>query len=432
VRHFYVSVRANSPLAIRSDHAEGGAKTIQYITGTTVLGSLASAHRLLRAEQKDEFAQLFLNERMYFSHLYPASFNKSKSSGIDTSNLPVLPLPKTAQTCKRFPGFLPVPGEDTDEERHGIRDSLLDWAVFSLLDKEQSSTSKLLVPLSGHAFCTQCKRPMDSINGYYRRARSDPRQRMKAQVNTLLRTHTGINRDWGIVEEGILYNREVFEQGMPFWGEVILPDDLATTFKEFVEEADAEDIIRMGTGRTRGMGRVNIQVARETMEVVGGRARNIESFKNRLISFDKAMRKRAQEAKVTNLAPFYFAITLRSASILCDPFLRYRRTIDGAVLGELLNSSTITFSRVYQSTGVQRITGWNEVWGTPRTNDYAIEVGSTFLFACSFKPDDTLISDDTLTQALYRVEEEGIGRRRSEGFGRIYISDPFHLEGEQS
>ncbi len=59
-------------------------------------------------------------------------------------------------------------------------------------------------------------------------------------------------------------------------------------------------------------------------------------------------------------------------------------------------------------------------------NEYAIEAGSTFLFACSRELDDTLM------QALYSLEEEGIGRRRSEGFGRICISDPFHLEGEQS
>src|SRR5258708_36692025 len=92
VRHFYVSVRANSPLAIRSDHAEGGAKIIQYITGTTVLGSLASAHRRLRAEPKDVFTKLFPNEGLYFSHLYPASFTKSKSGRIDTSKLIGLPL----------------------------------------------------------------------------------------------------------------------------------------------------------------------------------------------------------------------------------------------------------------------------------------------------------------------------------------------------
>ena len=30
------------------------------------------------------------------------------------------------------------------------------------------------------------------------------------------------------------------------------------------------------------------------------------------------------------------------------------------------------------------------------------------------------------------LKKQGIGRRRAEGFGRIRISDPFHLEGEQA
>ncbi len=42
----------------------------------------------------------------------------------------------------------------TDEERHGVRDSLLDWAVFSLLDNEQSAIPTLLSPFDNHDACT--------------------------------------------------------------------------------------------------------------------------------------------------------------------------------------------------------------------------------------------------------------------------------------
>ncbi len=35
----------------------------------------------------------------------------------------------------------------------------------------------------------------------------DAQQRMKAKVETRLQTRTGINREWGVVEERILYNR---------------------------------------------------------------------------------------------------------------------------------------------------------------------------------------------------------------------------------
>lgn len=418
MKHFYLSVQALSPLAIRSDHAEGGTKTALYIPGTTVRGSFAAAHQLLRPEHKDEFAALFLEQKVYFPHLYPALFNESPSK-IHELNLPVFPLPRTAQSCKRSPGFIPLPGEK-DEKRHGIRDSLLDWGTFSLLDREEQPISVLLAPFSDNrAFCQKCDQLMDHEHGYYRCGRSNPRDRMKANVSTRLQTRTGVNRNWGIVEESILYNREVFDSDMQFWGEVILPDELASPFTNFIAEADEEDIICMGTGRTRGLGKVRV------VEIKEANSRNLTAFKNKLIRFDAAMRKQAQEAKVRNLAPFFFAITLHSPSILCDPFMRYYSTIEEFTLSDLLKHPTATFQRIYHSAGIRRVCGWNELWGTPRANDYAIETGSTFLFACSQELDDPLI------QALSTLEEEGIGNRRSEGFGRICISDPFHLEGEQ-
>ncbi len=425
MKRFYLRVTARSPLTIRSDHAEGGVKTTQYIPGATLLGSLAASHRILRPERADEFATFFLNEQVYFPHLYPAQFGMRS---FHASNLPVMPLPKTAQSCKRFSGFLPVKDEEVDDERHGVRDSLLDWAIFSLLENGLSPIPTLLSPFDGHDACTyakgkyssdSCGQVMDHISGYYRRSRSDPKQRMKTKVATRLQTRTGINREWGVVEERILYNREVFDEGMTFWGDVILPDELAKAFKEFVEEATNEDVIRIGTGRTRGLGCVQIDVrdAQESTAV---------DFADKLHTFDAALRQQARTAGVKRLDPFYFVITLQSSTILCDAFLRYQKTLDPALLPSFLGLSTYAFRLVYQSVGTQRITGWNELWGTPRPNDYAIEMGSTFLFACDQQPDE-----DSM-QVLRTREEIGIGRRCSEGFGRISISDPFHIEREQA
>ncbi len=312
MQHFYLSVRARSPLAIRSDHAADGAKTLQYIAGSTLLGSIAAAHRLLRPKpEKEEFEDLFLREKVYFPHLYPAYFENSKSR-IAESNLPIVPLPKTAQTCKRFSGFIPIPGEEADEERHGIRDSLLDRATFCLLDKEKQLIQTLPAPLSSHASCRDCGQVMDHVSGYYRRARSRSNEKMKADVKTRLQTRVGINRDWGTAEDRILYNREVFEQDMQFWGEVLLPDAFATTFQTFIEEADAEDIIRIGTGRTRGLGKVNLVVK-------SAPARNFNAFKERLTFFNTRFREQLQAAHVAKVAPFYIAITFHSATIFLTP-----------------------------------------------------------------------------------------------------------------
>jgi CRISPR-associated protein Csx10 len=441
MRHLYLLLTARSPLAIRADHAEGGAATAKYIPGATLRGSLAAAHRILRPgqDEDEEFTRFFLTEEVFFPHLYPASFAPSHM-GLAEANLPVKPLPKTARSCKRFPGFRPLKGEESYyEERHGIRDSLLDWAVFSLLDREKRPVSAVLAPLEQHQSCTSCQQALDHVEGYYRGARGDPRQRMRARSNTRLQTRTGINRDWGVVEESILYNREVFDDGMQFWGELLFPDEeplpeeerLVSRFKNFLEETklgetrrgviEKPGVLRLGTGRTRGLGCVDAKVLDIQREEKA-------HFRQRLERFNTALQTRAGNLGVQKLATFYFALTLSSATILCDPFLRYQRTLDTATLGHLLEYPAEVFTPVYQAAGIQRLTGWSDLWGTPRASDYALEMGSTFLFASSRSLED---DDGRLLDALYALEEAGLGRRCAEGFGRVCVSDPFHLEGEQ-
>lgn len=431
MKQIILAVKARSPIAVRADQAEDGSTSALYIPGTTLAGSLAAAYRLLHSERSDAFAELFLKERISFPFLYPALFKKS-ALGIDSSNLPVVPLPKTAQTCKRFPGFRPVLKEDTNEERHGIRDSLLDWAAFSLLEQSNASIPDLLDSLEQHKDC-HCKQPMDHISGYYRRDRFKPQVMMKADVHTRLQTRTGIDRTWGVVEEGVLYNRQVFDENMRFWGKVILPDELSESFCAFLEEADKEEVIRIGTGRTRGLGFIG-------MKPVEAKRPGLESFKARLEKFDAALKDRLVRAHVEKHDAFYFAIALYSPTILSDEFLRYRKTLDAATLMRLLFPDEVIskdqqksasgeqggwLKSVYRSVSVERIAGWSELWGTPRAIDYALTTGSTFLFASSRSLDDRLL------QALYRLEETGIGRRTAGGFGRICVSDPFHLEVDQ-
>lgn len=432
MKRLSLTMTALSPLAIRSDQAEGGVATTHSIPGATLLGSLAAAHLMLRPQQQDEFVRFFLMEQIYFPHLYPASFKQNR---FQRSNQPVLPLPRTAQTCKRFSGFLPLPHEQNDDERHGVRDTLLDWGAFALLDSPQAALPTLLTPSHNHEECTYkqgkysnapCGQTMDHIGGYYIRDRRERYLRGMVDTNTRLQTRTGINREWGIVEESILYNREVFDEQTRFWGEILLPDELAQDFKDFVETADVENpkyenVVRIGTGRTRGLGRVS-------MKLEDGLVSKPTDFTDKLRRFDDAMQQQTLTFGIQQRAPFYFAVTLQAPTILCDSFLRYQKTVEPTALPSLLGlpSEKYSFKRVYQSVGTQRVTGWNELWGTPRSHDYALEMGSTFLFACMQKPDDDFI------QALRAIEEQGIGRRRAEGFGRLSFSDPFHLEREQA
>ena len=423
---FSLSLMTRSPLAIRADHATGGSKTATIINGSTLLGSLAAAHRMLYADTKgDQFVELFLKGRIFYPNLYPANFNLQEKHGdeMQASHSPIYPLPETAQSCKRFDGFR----KELSDERHGVHDSLLDWVAFSL------SSEKNIDALREHARCNYlradsekgCEEVMDRFSGFYRRAAfvEPPFHRMIATVDTRLLTRTGINRDRHIVEEGILYNREVIDEEAYFWGMVTLPDELRSTFKAFVTEANDAGLIRIGTGRTRGLGQVELTIH----DIEDDEIPSFDSFQQRLTNFDAALRQRMDYPPAGEDTRFYFALTLHSPVILRDDFLRYRGTISGEILAihARLSSETLRLKQIHQVASMERITGWNELWGTPRTQEYAIATGSVFLFLATEK-----VSDDLL-EKLFALENQGIGERRAEGFGRICFSDPFHLEEDR-
>jgi len=427
MQYFSLNLETISPLAIRADHAPTRAESADYISGTALAGSLAAVYRLYYQQDSEQFEQLFLNGQVYYPDLYPATFGSEEMQ--KALNAPVYALPETAQSCKRFSGFVPLQDEDVEkDDRHGARDTLLDWAAFEVGNKASQAieVTSLLKPLQEHKYCTYpgCDKPMDHFTGYYRRSEDEKLARAEVEKRKRLQTHTGINRDTGTVQEGILYNRSVFQEHTRFWGMLKLPEHLATPLETFIGEVGLSGLVRIGTGRTRGMGRVYLSI-----EPMKAEHHSIETFKKNLKTFNDKLRKVAQQsfpAEKYNsaLKPFYFAVTLHSPVILRDSLLRYAGTLDEKTLAALLGVPEDTFELLYQAASTKRVTGWNELWGTPRMNEYAIDTGSVFLFS------STVEMNEPLCEALFKLEEEGIGERRAEGFGRLRISDPFHLEEE--
>lgn len=418
-----IRLRAIAPLSIRSDHAPDGAESAGYIPGTTFMGSLAAVHRRIYPEKKHEFERLFLRDKVLYPGLYPAIFkDKDKQNreqqAIQDSNLPIYPVPKTAQSCKRYDGFR-YPENDKNEA-HGVRDSLLDWAIFKVSNsKTRAETGiKPLEALREHKKCL-CGEVMDHFTGYYRRQRTEPHNMFAAKTHTRLQTHTGIDRDSGIVQDGILYNRQVFEEDMRFWGTVkfLGDEEIISHFEAFIEEVGRSGLVRVGTGRTRGMGKVELSAEEEEQ------ADRFGLFTKRLNALDALLHKRAEAFKVSGLdSTYFFALTLHSPLILCDDLLRYRSSIDAGILMEMLGCEVPGLQCIYQAASVRRVSGWQSLWGLPRMNEYAIETGSVFLFACASPPGEEVL------RVLFDLEERGAGKRRAEGFGRVCVSDQFHQE----
>lgn len=408
-----IGLKAVSPLSIRSNHAPDGAEAAGYISGTTFMGSLAAVYRRLYPGKKREFEQLFLHDRVFYSSLYPAIFN---DPGMQNSDQPVYPVPKTAQSCKRYDGFL-YPKND-ENEAHGVRDSLLDWTLFKICSQTayKNTENEPLAALRQHKKCS-CGEVMDHFTGYYRRQFTKPYDMIAAEVYTRLRTHTGIDRESGTVQDGILYNRQVFEEDMRFWGVMkFFDEELLSRFKDFIDDIGHTGMIRVGTGKTRGMGKVNVGYEEKQPE-------SYAQFTKRLYALDDLVHRQAEVFNVRGLHhAFFFSLTLHSPLILCDDLLRYRKSIDVPMLIELLGCQIPGLQCIYQTASIRRMTGWQEIWGLPRMNEYAIDTGSVFLFVCASPPAESVL------QALFDLEERGAGKRCAEGFGQICVSDQFHQE----
>jgi CRISPR-associated protein Csx10 len=435
-----ISLKVVSPLAVRSDHAASRTANSKYIPGNTLLGSLATIHRVLRPEQAEEFEQFFLGGQVLYSNLHPSTFKSKEIGWIEEGA--VYPVPKTAQSCKRHKGFLPVGTEDGDG--HGVRDSLVDWALFKLGESYSSlDPVKRIKALQDHKTCKVegCGEPLHHIEGYYRHYRhsvTDQQRTVQTKSDSRLQTHTGIDRESGTVREGILYNREVFEEGSKFWGEIrLLGDKDLAAFDSFLRAVKQSNLLRVGTGRTRGMGKVEVSFRAKEADAVNDRRVDFDQRTgglNKLIHDKiKAVEARAEDIKKLE-EQFFFTLTLHSPMILTDEFLRYRSRIDAEVLCELFDiayddqskpTNAYNIKSGYSNFSNRRITGWQELWGTPRTNEYAIDTGSVFLFQCDKSKREKVLD------ALFNLEELGVGNRRAEGFGRICVSDRFHMRDEQ-
>ena len=427
----YLAIRlcAQSPLSVRSDHAARGVQTTQYIPGTTLLGSLASTYKRFYPDNHEQFERLFLSGEVSFPYLYPASPKDYHADNQESINLdlPVYSAPKTAITCKRQKGFLYPKIRENDA--HGVRDTLIAWAFFQewVSDDQAKKDPAKMVPalqvLEETRKChkeigqSHCGEPTDRYEAYYRCLENG--HLYVSEIKTNRHTHTGISRLSGTIEEGILYDRQVAETGTEFWGLVKLADEkLQADLEAFLNEVNNAQVGRIGTGRTRGMGKVSF-LAEDANDLQP----DFQSFQKRLDAFDRLLHKEAARFQLAHFKPYYyFALTLHSPAIVQDELLRYRGAIDETVLTELLTVELDGLKLVYQQAGMQRITGWQELWGLPKFNEYAIEAGSVFLFKCSVAQRDTLVKE------LYRLEKEGIGKRRLEGFGRFCVSDEFHQE----
>ncbi len=403
---YIVQITDCGPLSFRAGREKATVETLSYVSGSTLLGGLASAHVALRRDP-DEFNAFFMNGGASFGNLYPASFTLGELQG---GSDPVYPLPRTAVSCKRFKGFTFDEEDPKDEAHHGVFDALIPWALFALSERADPR------PLDTLSECShpQCRESLDHFDGFYRRNPFDEREMGTAKAKRGLRTRTGINRATGTVRQGILYSREALRAGSTFWGALTVSDDQAKAFKAFVDDANEAQLLRLGNNCTRGFGRVNVQLnamnSGDTSDLL----------QKRVQTFNDALRQQAQNFDIDTAHAAYVPLTLVADAILYDRLLRCQTTITPDYLADVWGLTGVEL--IYQNSGARRVMGWNDLFRLPKPDDIAITMGSVFLLGFSDPPDGGTL------QTLLKMQDEGIGARRREGFGRLLVAHPFHWE----
>ena len=407
-------VSSESPLNFRVSRSTASFETLKYIPGTALLGAFAAAHRKTRDDQT-EFTRFFLSDEICFGNLYPANFQAIEFSNTDLkgNSFPIKPIPNTARSCKRFSGFN-FKANEGDKERHGVMDNLINWGLFALSEQ----TKIEILNARKNKNCTyadehgECAELLDAFSGFYCHG-EDITQIGKSEAKTRLLTRTGISRETGAVQEGILYNREALNEEQSVWGTMSFTDEsLYRCFRSFAQGVAKVGVLRIGNNLTRGLGKLGVPQIRKFSPD------DMESFKERTDTFNQKFHTEARTYGVNLSNQFYFPITLQSDAILLDSQLRYQMALYGDYLHRVWNIEDVEL--VYQNVGQRRVIGWNSLWGLPKAAEWAISMGSVFLFGYS------RTTDNHFYQKLYNIEQTGIGKRRAEGFGQVTVADAFH------
>lgn len=375
MKKYLLSVTNHTPLSIKQNFAADDPGSLDYISGSALQGAVTNAAAVLDPDNNELLKTLINN--VSFGYLYPS--NRDQAG---------FPLPRTALSCKRYPGF------KQNANEHGVYDSLYGWALFQAGDqKDMSSFDKLLK-------CPECQNRLDPFSGYYSIENKQP---FRITLDKHIATRTGIDRSTGCVADAILYNREYIEAGHFFSGYCVVPDNFSEQFETLLKKAFEQDLIRTGNNRTRGMGLLHLS----SLSLVQNSDPNqLESNSNKL-----AQRCNSKPGSV-------FSVTLHSPLVLTHPTGGNSLKLTAKHIEAATGLTNLTLTVSYSSR--EYLMRWDTPAGLPNFRVDAISAGSVFLYQAT----EPLSADNW--KKLAELQTEGLGSYRQQGLGMISINDVFH------
>jgi CRISPR-associated protein Csx10 len=383
---YLIVVEALSPLAMPRDRSDMNYRgSNDYITGSIFRGSLAGWYlREIGTPEDQFFKEVFIKEACWFGPLYPVRRASCSRA-----------IPRTARTCKRVPGF------KASDEGHGVADALLALAGQELGNEKDLDEMEL---------CPVCQMEVrQPLAGFMEI--EDLGIWHRISVSKKMITRTSVNNRLGKAEDGTLHSFEVINEGQRFAGVIEVADEWAGECEKTFLKQGLE--FHTGRAKSRGLGSVGIQtVTRFDPE-------------NDLPDRIKGLNATVQKRGLARENAIYFTITLETETIIKDLFFRSMGSLQPDYLGRILNLPEQSLTLLKQVVDVNLIPGWNYIQGLPREDALGITKGSVFLYQA------VNVGGDELVLKLQGLENNGIGYRRAEGFGRISVCDCFHWEGEE-
>ena len=360
-------VRLDEPLVIAERAAAGNQfDTRQVIPGSVIRGALASRavrrNNLRAPETYAEFVSLFLRGGISFPNLYLAHYK-------DNILYPAVPAPLGLLTCEVDPF-------GQRREGHGL------WTMGSPKTKDRK--------------CPKCEGRLEPVGGFMVLKQGVPHT---VTPDEKVELHIHIDPESNRVSHGDLYGYTVLNAGQYFVGELLCADESAWTRLQTLTglQDQAFFSLRLGKARRRGYGRVRVWVERCDEQPVTWLQVPLEK---RVPNLNKPV-----------------TLTLLTDALIVDRWGRQAAEFDPEWLGRELKLGPI---QIEDASGrAKAVDGFHGQTGLPRWRDRVLRAGSMAVIKFPFPPQDW-------QDRMKRLEANGIGLRRNEGFGRIAFNHPVY------
>ena len=412
-----VTAKLLAPVAIKRDRQSERSESVRSLTGTSVRGALASVYLQQHGEANDAFKHLFLDEdACRFGPLDPGP--------------KIFPL--TAASCKR----------------EGIKHALVDQLWYRIAQHHTAGN----LPEDAETAWRQCRNCKEDLKGHHGFWHENNGRLSENTSNHHVAAHVGIDRHTNTAAHAILYTLEALlpscekkdeekdkekDEKKDLSGWVMADDNALRSLKDLLT---AENYcISVGHHRTRGYGDIHLRLDESVdTDDPASHVENWEKWSSALIEF---LGKPELSIPNLNSDHFYFSLSFPTGAVLVDRFLRY--TIDPADMVSWLPampsvdeafpmtcrpthqlSTGGTLHWVTAVTKHERLRGWNAAHGLPRQDEWMVARGSVYVYCFKGTPEERT----ALIEQLKTLSQEGVGVRRNEGFGTVYVCDDFHRQ----